>query len=163
MKILFSLVPILFLSIPTFPQHRGMKQIQPMSPEGAPADTLHSQSSKNTVRYDLYISDTTVNYTGRKQKAIAVNGQLPGPTLEFTEGDTAEIYIHNEMMMATSVHWHGLIVPNQYDGVSYLTSPPIGRWKPMWRSSRSSRTAPIGIIRIRCCRSKSALWGDRDP
>ena len=50
---------------------------------------------------------------------------LPGPTLEFTEGDTAVIYIHNEMMMATSVHWHGLIVPNRYDGVSYLTSPPI--------------------------------------
>jgi len=75
--------------------------------------------------YDLYITDTTVNYTGKRRPAIAVNGSLPGPQLDFTEGDTAEIHIHNEMMMETSVHWHGLIVPNQYDGVSYLTSPPI--------------------------------------
>jgi FtsP/CotA-like multicopper oxidase with cupredoxin domain len=82
----------------------------------------------HTIVYNLYVSDTLVNYTGKRRHAIAVNGQLPGPTLEFTEGDTAEIHIHNEMMMETSVHWHGLIVPNQYDGVPYLTSPPI---KPM--------------------------------
>jgi len=75
--------------------------------------------------YHLYISDTTVNYTGKRRPAIAVNGLLPGPQLDFTEGDTAEIHIHNGMMMETSVHWHGLIVPNRYDGVSYLTSPPI--------------------------------------
>ena len=81
---------------------------------------------QHTVVYHLDITDTTVNYTGRHRHAIAVNGLLPGPTLEFTEGDTAVVYIHNEMMMATSVHWHGLIVPNRYDGVAYLTSPPIG-------------------------------------
>ena len=77
------------------------------------------------VVYHLYITDTIVNYTGRRRNAIAVNGSLPGPQLDFTEGDTAEIHIHNEMMMETSVHWHGIIVPNQYDGVSYLTTPPI--------------------------------------
>src|SRR5882762_4998965 len=77
------------------------------------------------VVYHLYITDTIVNYTGRKRSAIAVNGSLPGPQLDFTEGDTAEIHIHNEMMMETSVHWHGVIVPNQHDGVSYLTTPPI--------------------------------------
>ena len=81
---------------------------------------------QRTVEYHLNITDTTVNYTGRHRHAIAVNGQLPGPTLQFTEGDTAVIYIHNMMMMPTSIHWHGLIVPNRYDGVSYLTSPPIG-------------------------------------
>src|ERR1700742_4955792 len=79
----------------------------------------------HTIVYNLYISDTLVDYTGKRRHAIAVNGQLPGPTLEFTEGDTAEIHIHNEMMMETSVHWLGLIVPNQYDGVSYLSAPPI--------------------------------------
>jgi FtsP/CotA-like multicopper oxidase with cupredoxin domain len=77
------------------------------------------------VVYHLYITDTIVNYTGRKRSAIAVNGSLPGPQLDFTEGDTAEIHIHNEMMMETSVHWHGLIIPNRYDGVSYLTTAPI--------------------------------------
>src|SRR5579872_7604633 len=86
----------------------------------------HDTARPHVVVYHLYIRDTSVDYTGCRRAAIAVNGQLPGPTLEFTEGDTAEIYIHNEMMMETSVHWHGLIVPNQYDGVSYLTAPPIG-------------------------------------
>ena len=47
------------------------------------------------VRYDLYIKDTTVNYSGKFKRAIAVNGQIPMPTLTFTEGDTAEIYVHN--------------------------------------------------------------------
>ena len=82
----------------------------------------------HTVIYNLYITDSTVNFTGRSRPTIAVNGSLPGPTLEFTEGDTAEIHIHNEMMMETSVHWHGIIIPNRYDGVPYLTSTPI---KPM--------------------------------
>ena len=125
MKILFALVPILFLSIPTFPQHRGMKHIQPVSPVDAPADTLHSPSSKNTVRYDLYISETVVNYTGKNKRAMAINGSIPAPTLYFTEGDTAEIYVHNNMKMETSIHWHGIILPNQYDGVSYLTTRPV--------------------------------------
>jgi FtsP/CotA-like multicopper oxidase with cupredoxin domain len=83
-------------------------------------------SGPKTVIYHLYITDTMVNYTGKRRHAIAVNGSLPGPTLSFTEGDTALIYIHNEMMMATTIHWHGLIVPNEYDGVAYLTSPPVG-------------------------------------
>lgn len=82
----------------------------------------------HTIIYNLYITDSTVNYTGRQRPTIAVNGSLPGPTLEFTEGDTAVVHIHNEMMMETSVHWHGIIIPNRYDGVPYLTSAPI---KPM--------------------------------
>jgi FtsP/CotA-like multicopper oxidase with cupredoxin domain len=56
---------------------------------------------------------------------MAINGTIPAPQLTFTEGDTAEIYVHNEMMMETSIHWHGLILPNRYDGVSYLTTTPI--------------------------------------
>ena len=75
--------------------------------------------------YHLYINDTTVNYTGKKRPAMAINGTIPAPQLTFTEGDTAEIYVHNEMMMETSIHWHGLILPNRYDGVSYLTTTPI--------------------------------------
>src|SRR5450432_2937389 len=77
------------------------------------------------VIYHLYISDTVVNYTGKIKKALAINGSIPAPTLTFTEGDTAEIYVHNTMMMETSIHWHGLILPNRYDGVSYLTTSPI--------------------------------------
>ncbi|WP_259067081.1 multicopper oxidase domain-containing protein [Mucilaginibacter sp. X4EP1] len=79
----------------------------------------------NREIYHLYITDTIVNYTGKKRAAMAINGTIPAPALEFTEGDTAEIYVHNDMMMETSIHWHGVILPNRYDGVSYLTTAPL--------------------------------------
>jgi CopA family copper-resistance protein len=78
-----------------------------------------------TVRYDLYVNDTLVTFGKKSKRAIAVNGQIPMPTLTFTEGDTAEIYVHNLMNEETSLHWHGLILPNQYDGVPNLTQMPI--------------------------------------
>lgn len=77
------------------------------------------------VRYDLYVRDTIVNFTGKPKRAIAVNGQIPMPTLTFTEGDTAEIYVHNELDEETSMHWHGLFLPNKEDGVPNLTQMPI--------------------------------------
>ncbi|HEX8561752.1 MAG TPA: multicopper oxidase domain-containing protein [Flavobacterium sp.] len=77
------------------------------------------------VRYDLFVRDTIVNYTGKKRSAIAINGSIPAPTLTFTEGDSAEIHVHNMMEKETSIHWHGVFLPNQYDGVPYLTQMPI--------------------------------------
>ncbi|MFL9834110.1 multicopper oxidase family protein [Chryseobacterium terrae] len=78
-----------------------------------------------TVTYHLYVKDTLVNYTGKTKRAIAVNGQIPMPTLTFTEGDTAEIIVHNLMDEETSLHWHGLMLPNKEDGVPFLTQMPI--------------------------------------
>jgi FtsP/CotA-like multicopper oxidase with cupredoxin domain len=77
------------------------------------------------VIYHLYITDTVVRYTGKNAAAIAINGSIPAPELHFTEGDTAEIHVHNLMHMETSIHWHGLILPNDQDGVPYLTTAPI--------------------------------------
>jgi CopA family copper-resistance protein len=78
-----------------------------------------------TLRYDLYVADTVVNFTGKSKHAIAINGTIPAPTLYFTEGDTAEIYVHNMMNTETMIHWHGVILPNRFDGVPYLTTQPI--------------------------------------
>lgn len=91
----------------------------------APTRQTGLSAAPRTVRYDLYISDTTVNFSGTPKRAIAVNGQIPMPTLTFTEGDTAAIYVHNNLAEETSLHWHGLFLPNQYDGVPYLTQMPI--------------------------------------
>tara|TARA_R110002124_G_scaffold285886_1_gene465170 strand:+ start:300 stop:2573 length:2274 start_codon:yes stop_codon:yes gene_type:complete len=82
-------------------------------------------NAQKVVRYDLYVKDTIVNFTGKDKRAIAVNGQIPMPTLTFTEGDIAEIYVHNEMDESTSLHWHGLFLPNKEDGVPFLTQMPI--------------------------------------
>ncbi len=78
-----------------------------------------------TVRYDLYVKDTIVNFTGKNRRAIAINGKLQSPTLYFTEGDTAEIYLHNMLKENTGLHWHGVILPNEQDGVPYLTTKPV--------------------------------------
>jgi FtsP/CotA-like multicopper oxidase with cupredoxin domain len=81
--------------------------------------------AQKVVHYDLYVRDTVVNYAGKEKRAIAVNGQIPMPTLEFTEGDTAEIVVHNQLKESTSLHWHGLFLPNKEDGVPFLTQMPI--------------------------------------
>lgn len=75
--------------------------------------------------YNLTIGYESVNFTGKDIKAMTVNGGIPGPNLEFNEGEFAIINVTNDMDVETSVHWHGLILPNFYDGVPYLTTPPI--------------------------------------
>ena len=60
--------------------------------------------AQRIVRYDLYVSDTTVTLGDGPKHAIAVNGVIPMPTLTFTQGDTAEIYVHNNLNEETSLH-----------------------------------------------------------
>ncbi len=86
---------------------------------------LFNLNAQKLVHYDLTIKDSMVNFTGKTKRAIAVNGQIPMPTLTFTQGDTAEIVVHNELDEETSLHWHGLFLPNKEDGVPYLTQMPI--------------------------------------
>ena len=120
-------------------EHHGMPEEKKESSEAAegqdpisiakanlgPIKTIPNNTPPRTVRYDLYITDTTVNFTGKSKRAIAVNGQIPMPTLTFTQGDTAEIHVHNRLKENTSLHWHGLFLPNRYDGVPNLTQMPI--------------------------------------
>lgn len=87
--------------------------------------TIITTFAQNVVRYDLHVKDSIVNFSGKERRAIAVNGQIPMPTLTFTEGDIAEIHVYNELKEGTSLHWHGLYLPNKEDGVPYLTQLPI--------------------------------------
>lgn len=75
--------------------------------------------------YNLIIEKNEITLGGVTANAMTINGSIPGPTLEFSEGDLAIINVTNKMDEETSVHWHGLILPNFYDGVPYLTTPPI--------------------------------------
>ena len=75
--------------------------------------------------YNLTIDEMMVNITGKEVMGMAINNSIPGPTLRFTEGEYAVIHVTNKMEMETSVHWHGLLLPNFYDGVPYLNTPPI--------------------------------------
>jgi CopA family copper-resistance protein len=107
-------------------KHDHQKDMKPMMEDKISViKTIKNSELPKVVRYDLYIKDTMVNFTGKLKRAIAVNGMIPMPTLTFTEGDTAEIYVHNMMDESTSLHWHGLFLPNRYDGVPNLTQMPI--------------------------------------
>lgn len=92
--------------------------------QGKVANPASPYKGKRVV-YDLTVADTMVNFTGKHRMAIAVNGSIPAPTLNFTQGDTAVIRVHNKMKHETSVHWHGILLPNREDGVPYLTTAPI--------------------------------------
>ena len=74
----------------------------------------------------------TVNFTGKPSKAIVVNNQIPAPTLHFKEGDTVTINVHNQLDQETAIHWHGLILPWQMDGVLGISQqgiPPGGTFQ----------------------------------
>jgi len=75
--------------------------------------------------YELIIAKGKVNKAGKAVMGMTINGQIPGPILEFTEGEYAVINVTNKMDVETSIHWHGMLLPNFYDGVPYLSTPPI--------------------------------------
>ncbi len=81
-----------------------------------------------SVRYELTVRNEKVNLSGKKEVdfALTVNGGIPAPTLEFTEGDDAEILVKNGLgEEEVSIHWHGLLLPPEEDGVPYVNTPPI--------------------------------------
>lgn len=81
-----------------------------------------------TVRYELIASKGKVNLSGKKEVdfALMINGSIPAPVLEFTEGDDAEIVLTNNIPDdELSVHWHGILLDPYMDGVPYVNTPPI--------------------------------------
>jgi FtsP/CotA-like multicopper oxidase with cupredoxin domain len=84
-----------------------------------------ARAQTDTAVYHLTIRQEQVSKAGKTMLGMTVNGGIPGPTIRFKEGGYAVIYVKNEMNVETSVHWHGLLVPNFYDGVPYLNTPPI--------------------------------------
>ena len=108
-----KLVIIVLLIVPLFIQAQKEKSIE------GNVDNLPVKE------YTLTLRQEKVNMAGKEVPAMTINGTIPGPTLEFTEGEYAVIYVKNEMDVETSIHWHGLLLPNFYDGVPYLTTPPI--------------------------------------
>ena len=99
-----------------------MKTTLPVS--RAYAEKLVKPTGKR-VEYDLYVKAKEVNITGKRTMAIVINDNIPGPTLYFTEGDVAVIRVHNQLATSTTMHWHGVLVPNRQDGVAFLNTPEI--------------------------------------
>jgi CopA family copper-resistance protein len=81
--------------------------------------------SQPSTAFDLNIAEFPVRINGKAGKALGINGTLPGPLLRFREGDTVTLNVTNNLREDTSVHWHGLLVPFQMDGVPGVTFPGI--------------------------------------
>ncbi|GAB3464958.1 copper resistance system multicopper oxidase [Azotobacter salinestris] len=71
--------------------------------------------------FDLAIGEIPVNITGKPRTATVINGSLPGPTLRWREGDTVTLRVRNRLDEDTSIHWHGILLPANMDGVPGLS------------------------------------------
>lgn len=88
-------------------------------------ETKANQTTADTAVYTLTLKQEMISKSGKPIPSMTVNEGIPGPTLTFQEGGYAVIYVKNEMDVETSVHWHGILLPNFFDGVPYLNTPPI--------------------------------------
>ncbi|MCP1175840.1 copper resistance system multicopper oxidase (plasmid) [Ralstonia solanacearum] len=141
------------------------------------------------TEFDLVIDETPVNFTGKPAMATTINGMLPGPTLRWREGDTVTLRVTNRLREPTSIHWHGIILPFQMDGVpgiSFHGIPPgetftyrfkVQQSGSYWYHSHSGFQEMTGIYGgliidardgdpIRADRDYTVLlsdWTDEDP
>lgn len=98
----------------------------------APADARGDQPLEPRIEDGVKVFDLNVSVIewnilpGERVMAYAFNEQVPGPRIRVTEGDQVRINVTNDLPEETSVHWHGLILPNEMDGAADVTQEPIG-------------------------------------
>lgn len=83
--------------------------------------SVRAQTELQGTDFDLTIDYARVNYTGRSRLATVVNGQLPAPVLRWREGDTVTLNVANRLAEDASIHWHGILLPANMDGVPGLS------------------------------------------
>ena len=93
---------------------------------GVDRGAVHAQSGVSQAQiqrvlsgthFDLQIGALPVNFTGKARVGTVVNGQWPAPLLRWREGDTVTLHVHNRLRERSSIHWHGMILPADMDGV----------------------------------------------
>ncbi len=85
--------------------------------EVAGMTTTGSAPVLSGTEFDLTVAESPANFTGAPRMATTINGSIPAPTLRWREGDTITIRVTNHMSVSTSIHWHGIILPFEMDGV----------------------------------------------
>ena len=83
----------------------------------------HGLRSESIIRplKELVVGDTSVRIAGQTATATGINGTVPGPLLRWREGDAVDLRVRNELAAASSIHWHGLLLPTDMDGVPGLS------------------------------------------
>lgn len=107
--------------------------------------------------FDLSIGELPVNFTGAQRRATVVNGQLPAPLLRWRQGDTVTLRVRNTLPERSSIHWHGMILPADMDGVpglsfmgiapgeSYLYRFTVNQAGTYWYHSHSRFQEQVGL------------------
>src|SRR5713101_1890302 len=136
----------------------------------------HSPSVLTGNHFDLTIEPHHVDFTGRRVKAIKINGSLPGPTLKWREGETVTVAVTNHLPAMTSIHWHGVRVPAAMDGVpglsfagiapgqTFLYRIPVVQNGTYWYHSHSrfqEQTGLVGALIVER-REKDSIEFDRE-
>ncbi len=101
--------------------------IAPWSRAARAAEGTHTGTPPvlSGTEFDLTVAETPVNFTGRPRLATTINGSIPAPTLWWREGDTVTLRVTNRLREDTSIHWHGILLPYQMDGVPGISFPGI--------------------------------------
>ncbi|MCE2510563.1 MAG: copper resistance system multicopper oxidase [Alphaproteobacteria bacterium] len=89
------------------------------------ASDLSGLRALSGTAFDLKVASTPVSIDGQSGRAVTVNGQLPAPLLRWREGDEIILRVTNELDEDTSIHWHGILIPFQMDGVPGVSFPGI--------------------------------------
>ncbi|BAV33276.1 copper resistance protein CopA [Sulfuricaulis limicola] len=122
-------IPKLLCGLPNLPRRRFIQGLAAggvllgVSPWLRPAwaqvtdTTTGSAPVLSGTEFDLTIAETPVNFTGRPRLATTINGSIPAPTLRWRQGDTITLRVTNRLPVDTSIHWHGILLPFQMDGV----------------------------------------------
>ncbi|WP_049623192.1 copper resistance system multicopper oxidase [Frateuria defendens] len=103
---------------------RGNALAQAAAAMGAPRELRGNH-------FELEIGELPVDFTGRRRVATTVNGQLPAPVLRWKQGDTVTLRVRNRLAVTSSIHWHGIVLPADMDGVPGLSFdgiPPGGEY-----------------------------------
>ncbi len=105
----------------TFVKGAAAVSLAAVTASGREAKTLPKQAGTANIlegrEFFLDIDYAPVNFTGKRAVATAINGQIPGPTLVWQEGETVTIHVTNHLKKSSSIHWHGIILPAPMDGV----------------------------------------------
>lgn len=113
--------------------------------------------ARQSVVVDLAIGKQTVNFTGRSRQAVTVNRSLPAPVLRFREGDNVILRVTNHLDEDTSIHWHGIMLPANMDGVpgfsfhgippgeTFTYEFPLKQSGTYWYHSHSGMQEAVGL------------------
>ncbi len=154
-----------------------------LKPEWAQAADTATGSAPvfSGTEFDLTIAETPVNFTGTPRMATTINGSIPAPTLRWREGDTVTLRVHNRLAEDTSIHWHGILLPFQMDGVPGISFPgirpgetftyrfkvaqtgtPIGTYWYHSHSGMQEQRGMYGAIVIEPATGRDPIRADRD-